>query len=88
VKHPKPYNVSPEGWTAIKKAVELITEHYDNIGLFINWVDDDGETQHCEVLHGNGFALENHIDKWVDGEFLPDEFDDNDEDDKPKKIKL
>lgn len=85
MKRPKPYNVTNEGWEAVNKAVALITEHYENMALFINWVDDAGETQHCEVLDGNGFALENHIDKWVDGEFLPDEFEDDDDDEKPKK---
>ena len=79
--------MSPDGWVAINKAIELITEHYENVGLFMNWVDDEGETQHAEILHGNGFALENHIDKWVDGEFLPDQFEDDDDDDKPHKSK-
>ena len=88
VKRQKPNNVTNEEWEAINKAIQIISEHFSNTGLFINWVDEEGETQHCEIFDGNGFALENHIEKWVDGDFLPDEFDDDDDDEKPKKAKV
>ena len=47
------------------------------MALFINWVDDEGETQHAHILQGNKFAIQNHVDKWNNGEFDP--FDEDDE---------
>jgi len=73
--------MTAEGWAEINKAIGIITEHFENMALFINWVDDEGETQHCEILDGNTFALENHIDKWLDGDFLVDESQEADDDD-------
>lgn len=71
----RPENVSDSEWYAIQKAIQLATEHFQNIALFVNWVDEEGETKFCHILTGNTFALQNHIDKWVDGEFDDDDDD-------------
>lgn len=84
MKHQKPDNLSDQEWIAIKKSIQLITEHIPNLALFINWVSDSGETEHAFILHGNAFALENQLNKWCDGDFDPVE-NDEDDDDKIKK---
>jgi hypothetical protein len=73
-----PPEVNDAEWTQIKKSVSLLTEHFPNIAIFINWVSEDGETKHIEILQGNEFALELHIEKWRDGDFEDNE-DDEDE---------
>lgn len=78
MKQPKPENVSTEEWHAIQKSITIITEYFPNIALFVNWVDDDNETKHLHVFQGNGFALQNHINKWSDGYF--DEMTEEDDD--------
>ncbi len=82
----KPDNTSAEEWEAVQKAIRIVTEYFPNIAVFLNWVDDKGATQHCHILQGNTFALQNHVCKWADGDFdeqgnEPEsiEFDDDDE---------
>lgn len=72
---PKPENITDCEWNNLKRAIGIITEHFPNMALFINWVDDDGETQHAHILQGNKFAIQNHVDKWNSGEFDPPEED-------------
>lgn len=73
MKHPKPLNITDAEWEIIKKSLAHITEHFQNAALFLNWVNDEGETQHLHILKGNGFAIQNHIGKWIDGDFDEDE---------------
>jgi hypothetical protein len=87
VKHPKPDNVSDQEWHAIKKSIQIITEHIPNLALFMNWVSEEGETEHAFILEGNAFALENQINKWCDGDFDPVESDKDEDDDRPKDYK-
>ena len=75
----KPANIGNCEWKNIQRAIGIITEHFPNMALFINWVDDEGETQHAYILQGNKFALHNHIGKWVDGDFDPPEQQDEEE---------
>jgi hypothetical protein len=77
VNNPKPDNIGISEWRNLQKAIGTITEHFPNMALFINWVDDDGETQHAHILQGNMFAIQNHVDKWNNGEFDP--LDDDEE---------
>jgi hypothetical protein len=70
---PKPDNITGDEWRELKRAIAIVTEHFPNMALFINWESDDGDTQHAYILQGNKFALHNHIGKWVDGEFDPPE---------------
>lgn len=86
--HPKPESVTQEAWDALRNSMLIITEHFSNVAIFVNWVNDDGETKHGEILEGNAFALRHHIEKYLDGDFLPDEIDAEDEDDKPKQTKI
>jgi hypothetical protein len=53
----------------------------------MNWVSEEGETEHAFILEGNSFALENQINKWCDGDFDPIEFDQDEDDDRPKNYK-
>jgi hypothetical protein len=80
VNHPKPDSVTKEAWDALTKAKAIITEHFPNIAIFVNWVNDEGETKHGEILEGNAFALRHHIEKYLDGDFLPDEMESEDDD--------
>lgn len=75
--HIQPENIGKSEWKNLQRAIGIITEHFPNMALFINWVDDEGETQHAHILQGNKFAIQNHVDKWHNGEFDP--FDDDDE---------
>jgi hypothetical protein len=70
---PKPDNITDAEWKELKRAISIITEHFSNMALFINWVSEDGETQHTHILQGNKFAIQNHIDKWHEGVFDVDE---------------
>jgi hypothetical protein len=72
---PKPDTITDCEWRNLTKAIGIITEHFQNLALFINWVDDEGETQHAHILQGNKFALQNHIDKWHEGVFDQSEGD-------------
>jgi hypothetical protein len=76
---PKPDNITESEWIELKRAIAIVTEHFSNMALFINWVDDNGETQHSHILQGNKFALQNHIDKWCKGVFDVDEDPEQDE---------
>ena len=78
--HPKPENVTQEAWDVLTKSVESITEHFSNVAIFVNWVDEAGQTQHGHILQGNTFAIQHHINKWVDGDFeVQDEEDEDNE---------
>jgi hypothetical protein len=79
VKHEKPANIGKAEWSDVLKAISIITEHYANVAIFLNWVDDEGETQHCHILKGNELALQNHVGKWVDGDYDDAEDDDDSE---------
>jgi hypothetical protein len=68
----KPTFIDASEWQAIKKASSLLTEYFENVGLFINWVDDTGETRYYHAMLGNAFALENHVHKWADKDFDED----------------
>lgn len=63
----------------MQKAITIITEHFSNLAIFINWVSEDGDTQHAHILKGNKLALQNHIRQWSDGE-LDEEKDENESD--------
>jgi hypothetical protein len=69
--HNKPDNIDNCEWNNLQKAIGIITEHFQNMALFINWVDDEGQTQHTHILQGNMFAIQNHVDKWNSGDFDP-----------------
>ena len=73
----KPENIGSAEWDDVLKSIRSMTEHFPNLGLFLNWVDEQGKTQHCHIFQGNDFALQNHIGKWVDGDFDPEEDDDD-----------
>lgn len=73
----RPHIITECEWNNLQKAISIITEHFPNLAVFINWVDDEGETQHTHILQGNKFAIQNHVGKWVDGDF-----DLNDDDEK------
>ena len=75
----KPDNITEGEWIELKRAIAIVTEHFSNMALFINWVDEKGETQHSHILQGNKFALQNHIDKWHEGVFDIDEDSEQDE---------
>ncbi len=75
----KPKNISKNEWQEIQRAIAIITEHFPNLAIFINWVSEDGETQHAHILIGNKLALQNHIRQWSDGE-LDEEKDENEND--------
>jgi len=75
VNTPRPDNIGISEWNNLQRAIGIITEHFPNMALFINWVDDDGETQHAHILQGNKFAIQNHVDKWNSGDFDPPEDD-------------
>jgi hypothetical protein len=81
LKQVKPPFIDDAEWSAIKKAKSLLTEHFENIGIFINWVSPDGETRYYHVLDGNKFAMENHITKWTDNDFDEPETSSSDQDD-------
>lgn len=51
---------------AIQKAKSILTEYFDNIGIFGNCVDEDGSTTRFEFLSGNWFALQYQIENWLD----------------------
>jgi hypothetical protein len=70
---PRPETITECEWNNLQKAIGIITEHFSNLAVFINWVDEDGETQHAHILQGNKFAIQNHVGKWVDGDFDPDD---------------
>lgn len=73
-------------WSAINKAKQILTEHFQNVGIFINWVCPEGETRYYHIIVGNSFAMENHITKWSDNEFDdPEESGDEDDDDEEPK---
>ena len=76
---PQPENISNGEWKELKRALCIITEHFPNMALFINWVDEEGETQHAHILQGNKFAIQNHVNKWNEGVFDVDEDDEEDE---------
>ena len=86
--HPKPDSVTEEAWDALKNSMLVITEHFSNVAIFVNWVSDEGQTRHGEILEGNAFALRHHIEKYLDGDFLPDEIDDDDDDDKQEQTRI
>jgi hypothetical protein len=75
----KPDSVTDIEWEAIEKAKTILSEHFQNIALFMNWVADNGETKRGEILNGNTFALKHHIESWLDGEFEPDIDEDEEE---------
>ena len=72
MKDPKPDTITDCEWSNIQKAIGIITEHFPNLAVFFNWVDEEGETQHAHILQGNKFAIQNHVGKWVDGDFDPE----------------
>lgn len=65
-----------ESWDALNRAKSIITEHFPNVAIFVNWVCDEGQTRHGEILDGNAFALRHHIEKYLDGEFLEEDLED------------
>ena len=73
----KPENIGSPEWEDVLKSIRSMTEHFPNLGLFLNWVDEEGKTQHHQILLGNAFALENQIGKWVDGDFDSENEDDD-----------
>lgn len=85
--HTKPDSVPQEAWDALRRSMLIITEHFCNVAILVNWVDAKGETKHGEILEGNAFALRHHLEKYLDGDFLPDEMDDVEDDDEPQKTK-
>ena len=74
--NPRPDSVNDAEWAAIEKAKQLLTEYFPNTAIFINWVNETGETKRGEILNGNTFAIKHHIECWMDGDF---ELDDDDE---------
>jgi hypothetical protein len=81
IKQVKPPFMDDAEWAAIKKAKSLLTEHFENIAVFINWVCPEGQTRYYHVVEGNSFAMENHITKWADNEFDDPEATESEEDD-------
>jgi len=81
VKHPKPENLSDQAWAAIKKSIQILTEYFPNIGLFINWVNDKEDTQHYQLLTGNTLAVEHQISKCSNDDFDMIDWDDDDDED-------
>jgi len=75
----KPSVCTQEAWDALTKARAIITEYFPNVAIFVNWVCDEGLTRHGEILEGNAFAIRHHIEKYLDGDFLPDEMDNEDD---------
>jgi hypothetical protein len=62
VKRQKPNNVTNEEWEAINKAIQVISEHFSNTGLFINWVDEEGETQNQRKQEEHTTIRKSHKD--------------------------
>lgn len=56
------------GDVAIDKALSILAEHYQNIVIFVNYVDDNGDTFRNERTAGNFFANRYHIENWLDNE--------------------
>jgi hypothetical protein len=63
----KPNNVSDQEWDAIERAQNILTEYFPNVAIFVNWVNDERETRHGEILTGNTFAIKHHIERWQEG---------------------
>jgi chromosome condensin MukBEF MukE localization factor len=80
-KQVKPPFMDDAEWDAVLKAKSILTEHFQNIGIFINWVCSEKETRFYHVVDGNAFAMENHIQKWADNEFDDPDVGDEEEDD-------
>lgn len=68
-KQAKPPFMDDAEWQAVQKAESILTEYFQNLGIFINWVCPEGETRYYHMIRGNSFAMENHIAKWADNDF-------------------
>ena len=51
---------------AVRKAMAMLTEHFDNVALFINHVDTSGVTRSTEAVSGNFFAVKAQVAEWID----------------------
>jgi hypothetical protein len=70
--------LDPKHWEIVQKALDLLTEHFENSAVFVNYVEN-GQTIRGEIIQGNQFSLKYQVEKWIHGEF--DEYDEEDDDD-------
>jgi hypothetical protein len=52
--------------TRIRKAVDLLMEHFEAVQVFASKVKDDGDTVSLQVGRGNMFAREGHVRDWLE----------------------
>ena len=65
---------------ALKRALNIVAEHYDNVVILANRHDPKtNQTETIAGAFGNTFALTAHAAKWVDDQTQPDPPDDDDD---------
>jgi hypothetical protein len=56
----------PSERDAVNKALQLLTEHFENLVLCVNWVNEAGETLHFEQGVGNHLANVRQVELWLE----------------------